>query len=417
MPKIIIVAADVALPGEKGLSRVYYLATRFAQAGFSVELVLSDFQHWEKRFRSEAAQAAAKAAAPFKLTFLRGGAYQKNIDPRRVLGYRRLGRRIASYLSAAACDLIYCLIPDNYIAAGVTRCARKKGVPCMVDVEDLWPEAMRMVLDVPVLSDLLFAGFSYYAKKAYAGADAVIGSSDTYRDEPLKYGCRIPLRETVYVGTDLAAFDAGAEKNAALAEKDPGDFWFTYAGTLGKSYDLQTLILAAAQLRARIETPFSVLLLGDGPDRPALEAAAKAAGAPVRFQGFVPYEEMAAWLCASDVAVNSLVKKAAQSIVSKIGDYLAAGAPMLNTGLDPEFRAMVEAEDFGVNVPPEDAAALADAMEALLCDPEGRKAMGARARALAEARFDREKTYSRITALAQRLLETRAGKGREHEAV
>ena len=241
----------------------------------------------------------------------------------------------------------------------------------------------------------------------------MVGSSDTYRDEPLKYGCDIPLRQTVYVGTDLADFDAGAAKNAARIAKADGELWLTYAGTMGKSYDLRTLIRAAALLRERGNASVSLLLLGDGPDRPALEAAAEAAGAPVRFPGFVPHDEMAAYLAKSDVTVNSLIKKASQSIVSKIGDYLAAGIPMVNTGTDPEFCRMVETEGFGINVPPEDTEALADALGALLRDGERRAEMGRRARKAAEEEFDREKTYRRIIALARQTLAIAAAKETE----
>ena len=67
---------------------------------------------------------------------------------------------------------------------------------------------------------------------------------------------------------------------------------------------------------------------------------------------------MAAWLAASDITVNSLVHGAAQSIVTKIGDYLAAGIPMINTGESPEFCSKVEADGFGVNVAPGNASEL-----------------------------------------------------------
>ena len=101
-----------------------------------------------------------------------------------------------------------------------------------------------------------------------------------------------------------------------------------------------------------------------------------------------------------------MAAKAAQSIVSKIGDYLAAGKPMINTCLDPEFRRKVEADGFGVNVEPGDPAALADAILRLKNDPAARAEMGSRGRAVAEAQFDRPVSYRAIVAMADRLLGT-----------
>ena len=113
---------------------------------------------------------------------------------------------------------------------------------------------------------------------------------------------------------------------------------------------------------------------------------------------------MAAYLCQGDITLNSLVRDAPQSIVTKIGDYLAAAKPMINTGSSPEFRAKVQADGFGVNVEAEDAAALAGAILALMGDPAACALMGERARQIAEEQFDRPKSYGAIAALLQSLL-------------
>ena len=197
MKRIAVIAGDVAMPGEKGLGRLYYFSTLLQENGFDVELITSDFQHWEKRYRSAAHQKEVQNAAPFKVTFLHEGAYKKNIDVRRIVGYRILARNISAHLAKNRYDLIYTLVPDNHIAAVAGTCAKKTDTPFVVDVEDLWPEAMRMVFDVPVISDALFSYFSINAKKAYSLADGVIGSSDEYRDEPKKYGIDVPRSKTV----------------------------------------------------------------------------------------------------------------------------------------------------------------------------------------------------------------------------
>ena len=87
---------------------------------------------------------------------------------------------------------------------------------------------------------------------------------------------------------------------------------------------------------------------------------------------------MTAYLAKSDILVNSFVKKAPQSIVTKIGDYLAAGKPMINTCMSPEFRNKVEHDGFGINIMPEDVNVLADAIEKLYEDEAGRTEMGKR---------------------------------------
>ena len=408
MKRIAMIVTDVALAGEKGLGRMFYLAELFCKNGYQVDLITSSFQHWLKRRRTDEEMAHARENALCGITFLDEPGYTKNVQVKRILSRRVLTKAVRRHLEENSYDLVYCQIPDNHLASVAAGWAKKAGVPFIVDIEDLWPEAMRMVLDVPVVSDLLFSYFTVTAKKTYRLADAAVGSSDTYRDEPGKYGVTIPDSVTVYVGNDLAAFDTGAEEQLSGAEKPEGEFWVTYAGTLGTSYDIATLIRAADLLQKRGRKELRIMLLGDGPLRSELEALAKELTGNVTFLGYAPYGRMAAYLKQSDVTVNSLVRKASQSIVSKIGDYLAAGHPMINTGLDPEFWNKVEKDGFGINVRPEDPEALAAAIEGLMDDLEGCTRMGLRARQIAREQFDRPHTYRKIIRLADRLLEGQA---------
>lgn len=404
MKRIAMIVTDVALPGEKGLGRMYYLAELFCKSGYEVELITSRFQHWQKQDRTGESMEAAQKQAACSLTFLPEPGYTKNVQIRRILSRRVLRRGILAHLKENTYDLVYCQIPDNALAAGVGAWAKGAGIPFLVDIEDLWPEAMRMVLDIPLVSDVLFSGFRMDAKKTYRIADGVVGSSDTYRDEPLKYGVRVPKSVTVYVGSDLAAFDEGVREYGQQVEKPEGEFWVTYAGTLGTSYDIATLIWAADILARQGRKELRIMLLGDGPLRGELETLAAELSGNVTFLGYVPHGRMAAYLAKSDVTVNSLVSRAAQSIVSKIGDYLASGRPMVNTGLDPEFRKLVESENFGVNVLPEDPETLARVIAERMDDPQGCLAMGSAARKLAQEEFDRETTYPRIIRLAAELM-------------
>ena len=89
---------------------------------------------------------------------------------------------------------------------------------------------------------------------------------------------------------------------------------------------------AGADALRRDTPPVRVKILGDGPDKQKLEALTAELGAPVDFLGYQDYPSMAAWLSKSDIVVNSLVKTAAQSIVTKIVVYLDSECPLFKTG-------------------------------------------------------------------------------------
>lgn len=273
-----------------------------------------------------------------------------------------------------------------------------------MDVNDLWPEAMHMVIDVPVLSNLLFYPLRRDAEKVYARVSGIIGTSDEYRDRPSKKQKLNVPRATVYVGNEIKEFDAGVEKYSPEIEKGEGEFWVTYAGTIGTSYDIRTLVLVGEELIRRRKLDIRIKILGGGPLKEELEQLAKEHHCTnVEFVGYMPYEKMAAYLAKSDVLVNSFVKKAPQSIVTKIGDYLAAGRPMINTCMSPEFRKKVEADGFGINILPEDEEILADAIEGFHQDKELSARMGQRAREIAEKQFDRPKSYKKIVEMIEKL--------------
>jgi glycosyltransferase involved in cell wall biosynthesis len=399
MKKVAIVANDIAMPGEKGLNRLRYFAELLSNQGYDVEVITADFQHWSKQYRTKEDMERINKELNCHVTFIHENSYTKNIDIKRFVSYSVLTKNVKKHLEQHHYDLCYALIPDNHLAATVGRYAKKSGIPFIVDVEDLWPEAMRMVLDVPVVSDVFFSCFSVAAKHAYKLADAVVGSSDEYRDEPLKYGVRVPKAITVYVGNVLADFDKGVKECSSKIEKSEGEFWVTYAGTLGTSYDIATFVKAVGLLNKKGYKDIKAVLLGDGPLRKDFELAAKNADCNVLFTGYLDQHTMAAYLAKSDVTLNSLVSKASQSIVSKIGDYLAAGVPMINTGLNKEFCKKVNADGFGVNVAPENVEALADAILSLYNDREKCEKMGLTARKIAEEQFDRPVTYMKIVDL------------------
>lgn len=411
MKKIAILTMGVKLRGEKGYTRFAYLAEFLTKAGYQVDLITTTFQHWEKEQRDiEAIEKDVKEGKyPFGIRFIYEPGYKKNVDMRRIFSHRTAAKNLRKMLEAKPSDgkeydLIYAELPPNDVALTAARYAKEHNIPFVVDVNDLWPEAMRMVLDIPVISDILFYPLLRDAEKVYSLVSGVVGTSDEYRDRPFQKTRRDIPGITVYVGNEITVFDKGVDEYSNEIHKGENEFWISYAGTIGTSYDIRTMVLAGKELLDRGYKDVRIKILGGGPLKEELEELASIKEAfNVEFVGYAPYEKMAAYLSKSDVLVNSFVKKAPQSIVTKIGDYLAAGRPMINTCMSPEFRAKVEEDGFGVNIMPEDTKVLADAIIDLYENPEKCKIMGDKARKIAEEQFDRPKAYQRIQELIERL--------------
>lgn len=387
----------------RGYTRFRKLSEILVAAGFEVDLITSSFQHWEKSQRDTA--NPCYRGAPYSIVFIDEPGYRKNLDLKRIRSHKIAAHNLETYFAqhSDAYDLIYSEIPPNDVALACAQAARNAGIPYVADINDLWPEAMRMAVDIPIISDAAFYPFARDARKVYGMLSAAVGTSDEYAARPARDRDKPYPHITVYVGNDLGVFDEGVRQHSGIIDKQPGEIWIAYAGTLGASYDLKTLIQAGAQLKKSFPR-LRIKILGDGPDAALLRDLAENEDAPVDFLGYQDYAHMAAYLSRSDILVNSLIKSAPQSIVTKIGDYLASGRPIINTGSSPEFRRKVMSDGFGINVPAEDVGALVRAAERLACNSSMRKIMGTKGRAIAEKEFDQGQSYREIVHLVQTLL-------------
>ena len=87
---------------------------------------------------------------------------------------------------------------------------------------------------------------------------------------------------------------------------------------------------------------------------------------------------------------------------NKLWTYLMAGLPVVASDL-PTLRSVVDGEHVGRLFDTDDAASIAAAITELAGDAGAREAMGARARTLAEQRYNWQIESQKLTALYERL--------------
>lgn len=212
----------------------------------------------------------------------------------------------------------------------------------------------------------------------------------------------------VGVGTDLSRAAEAAPNEALVSELGLGGR--RVVGIVGKLSQVKghRLFLKAAALISQTRADVAFLVVGDGPDREALEAESEALGlsSRVRFAG--ARGDVPSLLKTMDVLVVSSFSEGSPNVVL---EGMGAGVPLVATrvGGIPEI---VEDGRSGLLVEPGDARALSEAVLALLNEPERARSMGRRGRELAVERFDIDAVVRRTEDVLLGLLErARSGAG------
>ncbi|MCC7346400.1 MAG: glycosyltransferase family 4 protein [Variibacter sp.] len=193
-----------------------------------------------------------------------------------------------------------------------------------------------------------------------------------------------------------------AEFAPVAPEPDATDLLFVGELRRLKGVDL---LLAAVGLLAARGRPVSLTIVGDGPDADAFRTQAQALAQPerIRFAGVLPARTAFA------KGRILVVPSRAESLPYVVLEAAAAGLPLIATrvgGIGEIFGP-----DADVLVPPDDAAALAAALEACLSRPDHATALAQRLQARVRAGFSVEvMTEQVLAAYAQALAQPLAAK-------
>jgi glycosyltransferase involved in cell wall biosynthesis len=222
-----------------------------------------------------------------------------------------------------------------------------------------------------------------FSRWKYKQVDLMICSSHAIRTMAIRDGVPADRAVTVYEGIDVdrivAAPAADVHKELWLPKRAP------IVGNIAAlvPHKGQRFLVEAAPRIVRALPDTQVLILGDGQLRQALQQQIKALGLEhhVRLVGFRP--DVLALLKGFDVFVMSSVT---EGLGTSILDAMAASRPVVGTAAGGIPEA-IEHGVTGLVVPPQQPAALADAVLTLLNDPALRARMGAAGLERARAMF------------------------------
>lgn len=395
--KVLIIANFTSLPWEQGNSRFPYIINLIDKEKYDVELVTSTFCHKNKTQRENKSE---EIKLDYKISLIYEPGYKKNVSLKRFYSHHVFAKNVEKHLGTIEKpDLIYCAVPSLDVAKVVAKYAENNDIKFVIDVQDLWPEAFKMVFKVPVVSDILFYPMKKTADYIYSRADSIVAVSKTYANRAAIENKKFNKKLSVFLGTDLECFDK-AHKEFEIVPFDDV-VRIAYIGTLGHSYDIKCVIDSIKILNDKGLKNILFVVMGDGPLKESFEAYSKEKEVNCEFTGRMAYEEMVGKLCSCDIAINPISKGAAQSIINKVGDYAASSLPVVNNQESREYRKLVEDYQIGFNVENSNPEEMAEKIELLYNDVELRKRLGENNRKLAEEKFDRQHTYKEIINLIE----------------
>lgn len=316
--------------------------------------------------------------------------------------YNRTGRRL---LREAAAQFR----PDFLYERHALHCragldvARELGMPLLLEVNS------PMVDEMQKLGKLWFRSAALRTERAVlGGADAVLAVTGVLGAMLVARGARADAVHVVGNGAVPERYDAAARAAAAAVRAhwalQPGAFALGFVGYMRPWHRLDLVLEVMARPGFG---DLALVLLGDGPALPGLQARAAELGLGARFLalGAVAPPALPAHVLALDGALIPAINAYASPL--KLFDSLAAGVPTLAPD-QPNLRENLVDGQNGLLFAPGSADALAAALGRLLADRAFAARLGAAGRqSLLANRWTWAGNAERVAAIAGRLLEAR----------
>jgi len=298
-------------------------------------------------------------------------------------------------------DVIIATSPQLLVGLAGWWLSFARQIPFVFEVRDLWPESLSAV-GIGHEDSLLHQTLAGIAGFLYEHAHRIVVVTPAFRDRLIE-DWRVPAAKIDIVQngveTDIFspnAFTAGLREQLGLQ----GRFVASYIGTMGNAHGLESLLDAAAQLQTqRPEIVF--LLIGEGAEKQRIKAQAHERTLHnVIFLDQQPREKIPAFIAASDACLVLLKKTDVFKTVipTKMLEFMSCARPVV-LGVDGQARQIIEEAEAGIVIEPENASALAAAVQQLADNCELCVTLGKKGREYIVKNYSRASTaelYARI---------------------
>ncbi len=268
-------------------------------------------------------------------------------------------------LYAGRFDIV--LAPSPPLTIGLTAwvISRLKRIPYVYNVQDIYPD---IAIRLGVLKNKqVIRVFRWIEDFVYRGASRITVLSEGFRDNLLRKSVPSAKLQIIpnFVNTDFMT--PLPRQNSFSTDNQLDDYFVVmYAGNIGLSQGLETLLAAAAGLQNLPK--LRILIVGNGAAKDQLiDLAAKMNLSNVIFLPFQPVDTLPLMYASADVSLVIIRQGiSSESVPSKTYTIMASGRPIIaSVDSESEVWTMLNNAQCGLCVPPEDPAQLARAIREL----------------------------------------------------
>ncbi|SDY66582.1 Glycosyltransferase involved in cell wall bisynthesis [Proteiniborus ethanoligenes] len=340
--------------------------------GFNVIWWTANFAHHFKNYRSNGWKDI-EVNKNFIIRLVPTSSYKKNFSMGRFIKDVHFAKNAyKGFKNFETPDII--ISADNPLTLNYPsfKYAKEKNIPIIYDQMDLWPEFMENVASQflkPFLK-IMFKPVYKQREKNYKQLSGIIALGKNYLEKAKEI--EITLNEKpqalIYNGIDVENFRVQLSRKIEVPNlpkiKNENEVWCVFAGTLGPSYDILTIIECAKRFKEEKNSKIRFIIAGSGPYEAEVIKASKELP-NFNFVGKLLPKELIPIYGMCDIGLATYTSNSNVDMPDKFYDYTAAGLAVINS-LKGEIYEFVEKYKVGVNYKASDIHSMYKSIEILL---------------------------------------------------
>lgn len=389
--KILYIHQYFNTPEEPGGTRSYWISQELINRGHEVTMITGTNSALHK-------EASDEIIDGIHVIYIKNQYGNYMGASKRLLSFVKfMFKSIRVGLKQKNIDLVFATSTPLTIGAVAIALKRLKGWRYVFEVRDLWPEGL---IQEGVTNPIVVWALRLLEKKSYHKAEHVIALSPGMKEGVMKVGTKDGECTMIPNMSKPDKFYPRERSNETTTRfgLKIDKFNLVHFGAMGFDNYLEYVIEAAKLAQEQNKNELNFVLLGDGSSLPHLKELVNSYNLNnVQFLGNHKMEVVSEIVNCCDATITSFrnIPILATNSPNKLFDSLSAGKPVI-VNSNGWTKDLVEKENCGCYVNPDEPQELVDVLENMKDNPEKVKVWGANSRRLSVDVFDKSILSSKV---------------------